>query len=265
MPADSHTVNVPRFMAMKSQNRKITMLTAYDFPTAQMIDEAGVDSILVGDTLAVVMQGHATTISATLDQLIYHGEMVCRAVKRALVIVDMPFLSYQISLQKAIENAGRILKETGCQAVKLEGGEEQAGTIAGLVNAGIPVMAHVGLRPQSVNQSGYRVQRDEEKLLKDARAAEQAGAFGVVIECVPEDLAAKLTKTLSIPTIGIGAGTHCDGQVLVTYDMLGLTVGPIPRFVKRYAHLNQNISNAISQFCKEVRTGDFPNDEHAYK
>ncbi len=241
------------------------MLTAYDYPTAGMLDEAGVDAILVGDTLSVVVQGRETTLPATLDEMIYHAEMVGRAVKHAMVIGDMPFATYQTGLHKAIENAGRILKETSCQAVKLEGGAEQAGVIAGMVSAGIPVMAHVGVRPQSVHSmGGYKVQRDEDNLLADARAAEQAGAFAIVLECVPQSAAERLTRELSIPTIGIGAGAACDGQVLVLHDMLGITAQP-PRFVKKYADLNQVIGDAARQYCEEVRSGAFPAKQHSYK
>jgi 3-methyl-2-oxobutanoate hydroxymethyltransferase len=233
---------------------------------AALIDAAGVEAILVGDSMSMVVQGHDTTLPVTLDEMIYHAEMVGRAVERALVIVDMPFPTNHLGVHKAIENAGRILKETRCQAVKLEGGVEQADVIAGLVAAGIPVMAHVGLRPQSVHQmGGYKVQRDEERLLADARAAEAAGAFGIVLECIPEGIAAKLTQTLGIPTIGIGAGGACDGQVLVINDLLGLTSGYVPRFVKPYADLKTIISTAVTQFRDEVRSGVFPSPEQTFK
>ena len=242
------------------------MLTAYDFPMAQMLDRAGVDSILVGDSLAMVVQGHQTTLPVTLDEIIYHAEIVGRAVERALVVVDMPFPTAYTGTHQAIASAGRILKETRCQAVKLEGGAEQAEVIAALVSAGIPVMAHVGLRPQSVHQmGGYRVQRDEAILLKDAQAAEQAGAFSIVLECIPRDQAAAITTTLSIPTIGIGAGPSCDGQVLVVNDLLGLTAGRVPRFVKPYANLGETIHQAVRQYCTEVREGVFPADEQSFK
>ena len=229
MPDPSeHTarVTVPRFVAMKSEQRKISMLTAYDYTMAALLDKSGVDGILVGDSLSMVVQGHDTTLPVTLDEIIYHAEMVGRAVSRALVVVDLPFPCYHVGVRSAIASAGRILKETRCQAVKLESGAAQAEVISGLVSAGIPVMAHVGLRPQSVHLlGGYRVQRDEEQLLADAQAAEQAGAFSVVLECIPSGAANRITQALKIPTIGIGAGTDCDGQVLVVNDLLGLTSG----------------------------------------
>ena len=202
------------------------MLTAYDFSMASFVDAAGIDSILVGDSLGMVVQGHETTLPVTLDEMIYHGRCVCRAAKGALVVVDMPFGSYHAGSNQSVANAARIMKETGCQAVKLEGGADQADAIRALVQAGIPVMAHVGLRPQSVHQlGGYRVQRDSERLFNDAAAAQEAGAFSIVIECVPSEVAATITRELVIPTIGIGAGADCDGQVLVLNDLLGLTAG----------------------------------------
>ena len=206
-------MTVPEFVALKAAGRKITVLTAYDHTMAGLVDACGVEAILVGDSLAMVVQGHETTLPVTLDEMIYHAEMVGRAVQQALIVVDLPFPSYHIGRDKAIENAGRILKETRCQAVKLEGGADQADVIAGLVSAGIPVMAHVGLRPQSVHQmGGYRVQRDAQRLHADARAAQEAGAFAVVLECIPSATAAEITAVLKIPTIGIGAGAHCDGR-----------------------------------------------------
>jgi 3-methyl-2-oxobutanoate hydroxymethyltransferase len=207
MPNESQRITVPAFRAMKQAGKKISVLTAYDYPTARLLDEAGIEGILVGDSMSMVVQGHSTTLPVTLDEMIYHAEMVGRAVQQALVIVDMPFPTTHLGHHQAIAAAGRILKETRCQAVKLEGGAAQAEVIAALTAAGIPVMAHVGLRPQSVHQmGGYRVQRDEQQLLADARAAEQAGAFSIVLECIPAAIAAKITGTLTIPTIGIGAG-----------------------------------------------------------
>ncbi len=259
-------LTVPQFAAMKSAGHKLTVLTAYDYTMAQMVDACGVEGILVGDSLSMVVQGHSNTLPVSLDEMIYHAEMVGRAVKNALVIVDLPFPSYHLGAAKAIENAGRILKETRCQAVKLEGGVDQADTIRALTAAGIPVMAHVGLRPQSIHQlGGYRVQRDEKQLLADATAAEQAGAFAVVLECVPSDMAAKITKKVAIPTIGIGAGPDCDGQVLVVNDVLGITSDYVPRFVKAYANLNTEISRAVTGFRDEVRDGSFPAAEHGYE
>jgi 3-methyl-2-oxobutanoate hydroxymethyltransferase len=259
-------VTVPSFRAMKDQGRKITVLTAYDYPTARLLDEAGVDVILVGDSLSMVVQGRETTLPVTLDEMIYHAEMVGRAVERALVVVDLPFPTAYTGIHKAVEAAARILKQARCQAVKLEGGAEQSEVIAALVSAGIPVMGHVGLRPQSVHQmGGYKVQRDDVRLTQDAQAAEQAGAFGLVLECVPAPLAAEITRTLRIPTIGIGAGPTCDGQVLVIHDLLGITPGPLPRFVKQYADLQETISHAVRQYCDEVRNGAFPSSEQAFK
>ncbi len=220
MPADVRQLTAPQFTALKAAGRKISMLTAYDFATAQLVDAAGVEGILVGDSLAMVVQGRENTLPVTLDQMIYHAEMVGRAVRRALVVVDLPFPSFHLGIHRAIESAARILKETRCQAVKLEGGVEQAEVIEGLVRAGIPVMAHCGLCPQSVHAlGGYRMQRDEDRLLDDALAAQQAGAFAVVLECIPAAAAARITAKLQIPTIGIGAGAGCDGQVLVFHDL----------------------------------------------
>ena len=259
-------MTAPTFSATKAEGRKICMLTAYDFPTARLIDAAGVDAILVGDSVSMVVQGHESTLPVTLDQIIYHAEIVGRAVQRALVIVDLPFLTYRLGVHKAIENAGRVLKETRCQAVKLECGAEQAEVIKGLVSAGIPVMAHVGLSPQNVHQlGGYKVQRNEAKLLRDAHAAQDAGAFAVLLECVTGNVAAKITKALTIPTIGIGAGPACDGQVLVLHDLLGLTTGYVPGFAKQYADLSTIIGDAVTRYCQEVREGDFPGDQQTYK
>lgn len=256
---NSPRVTVPGFVAMKRQGRKIGMLTAYDYPLAKMLDEAGVDSILVGDSMSMVVQGHETTLPVTLDEIIYHAEMVGRAVQRALVVVDMPFPTNHLGVHKAIEFAGRILKQTRCQAVKLEGGADQADVIRGLVGAGIPVMAHVGLRPQSVHvMGGYKVQRDAEILRNDALAAQDAGAFGLVLECVSAELATEITQLLTVPTIGIGSGNGCDGQVLVSHDMLGLTRGRVPKFVKQYANLGETINQAARQYIEEVRDGRFP-------
>lgn len=259
--------NIPRFVRAKSQGKKLSMLTAYDYLWAKLLDEAGVDSLLVGDSMGMVVQGHATTLRVTLDHVIYHGEMVVRAAKRALVIVDLPFLTYQVSPQQAIENGGRILKETGASAVKLEGGVTQAETIRRMTDAGIPVMAHVGMRPQSVLTLGGmgKVQRDREQILADAVAAEQAGAFSIVLELIPREIAAEITRTLKIPTIGIGAGPDCDGQVLVTPDMLGLIPEFNPRFVKKYAQLGEQVKQAAAQYAAEVADGKFPADEHSHK
>jgi 3-methyl-2-oxobutanoate hydroxymethyltransferase len=259
-------MTVPRFTAAKREGRRLAVLTAYDYPWAALFDSAGVDAILVGDTLGMVVQGRETTLPVTLDHMIYHAEMVVRAVKRALVVVDMPFLSFQVCPSQAVENAGRILKETGAHAVKLEGGTDQAATIRALVAAGIPVMGHVGMQPQSVRRLGGmgRIQRDEERLLADARAARDAGAFALVIELVPRSVAAAVTAAIDIPTIGIGAGPECDGQVLVGPDMLGLTAGFKPKFLKVYADLHGTALAAASRFVSEVRDGAFPDDEHTH-
>lgn len=266
MSTPTNRLTVPAFAALKAQGRKISMVTAYDYAFASLVDAAGVDSVLVGDSMSMVVQGHETTLPVTLDEMIYHAEMVGRAVKRALTIVDMPFPTNHLGVYKAVEFAGRILKETRCQAVKLEGGQDQAEVIAGIASAGIPVMAHVGLRPQSVHQlGGYKVQRDEEQLMADALAAEAAGAFGLLLECIPAPLANKITAAISIPTIGIGAGAGCDGQVLVLHDLLGLTEGFVPKFVKPYADLKTTVVNAVKQYVAEVRDGTFPGSEHTFK
>jgi 3-methyl-2-oxobutanoate hydroxymethyltransferase len=250
---------------MKSAGRKITMLTAYDFSQASLVDAAGVEGILVGDSLSMVVQGHSTTLPVTLEEMIYHAEMVGRAVRRALVIVDMPFPSFHLGIHKAIENAGRILKETRCQAVKLEGGVEQAEVIEALTSAGIPVMAHCGLRPQSIHQmGGYRVQSDEKQLMADARSAEQSGAFAIVLECIPAEIAARITQTIKIPTIGIGAGPECDGQILVYHDLMGLNTGYVPRHAKAYADLKKSIHDAVTNYREEVRAGIFPSKENSF-
>jgi 3-methyl-2-oxobutanoate hydroxymethyltransferase len=259
-------MTVPKFAGLKGSGRKITVVTAYDYPFARLVDEAGVEAVLVGDSMSMVVQGHENTLPVTLDEIIYHAEMVGRAVQRALVVVDMPFPSNHLGKFKAIDGAGRILKETRCQAVKLEGGAEQADVIAALVAAGIPVMAHCGLRPQSVHQlGGYRVQRDEATLLNDARTAADAGAFAIVLECIPSAIAQRITELVKIPTIGIGAGPECDGQVLVLHDVLGLTTDYAPKFVKAYADMKTTVVDAVRQFRDEVRDGAFPGPEHVYE
>jgi 3-methyl-2-oxobutanoate hydroxymethyltransferase len=262
MPKRSSRMTVPQLVAMKAAGQKIRMLTAYDYPTAAIVDAAGVDAILVGDSLAMVVQGHETTLPVTLDQMIYHAEMVGRAVQHALTIVDLPFPINHLDQAQVVRDAGRILKQTRCQAVKLEGGADQAGVIAALVAAGIPVMAHVGLRPQAVHRmGGYRIARDPRALHADAVAAQQAGAFAIVLEGIPAQIAREITESLSIPTIGIGAGPHCDGQVLVLHDLVGLTVGQVPRFAKPYADLQAVITQAVQRYGTEVRDGLFPGPE----
>lgn len=251
---------------MAAQGQPITMLTAYDFPTAQILDQAGVDCLLVGDSLAMVVQGHETTLPVTLDQMIYHAEMVGRAARRAMVIVDLPFPEGQLSIDRTLTAGARILKETRCQAVKLEGGAEQAERIAALATAGIPVMAHVGLRPQNVHMDGgYRVKRDHDRLVADAVAAAEAGAFAMVIECVSAPIAKRLTEAVSVPTIGIGAGPDVSGQVLVTNDLLGITAGYMPRFVKSYGNLRELMTDAARRYVDEVRSGEYPKSQHFFK
>lgn len=259
-------LTVPAFRDLAQTGRKLTMLTAYDFLWAGLMDEAGVDSILVGDSLAMVVQGRTTTLPVTLDQMIYHGELVTRAVNRALVVVDMPFMSYQVSPQQAVENAGRIIKETGADAVKLEGGAIQSETIRGIGRAEIPVMAHIGMRPQAVRQLGGmgKIQRDEQRLMDDARAAEDAGAFAIVLELIPEDIAGRITEALAIPTIGIGAGARCSGQVLVGPDMLGLNPGFTPKFLKQFGSLRVDAMTAVRNYVQEVQSGAFPDAQHSH-
>lgn len=267
MQKQPRKITVPAFCETARRGEKLTMLTAYDYLWATIMDEAGVDSILVGDSLAMVVQGKSTTLPVTLDQMIYHGELVARAVRRALVIVDMPFMSYHVSPQQAVENAGRIMKETGADAIKLEGGAIQSETIRGIGRAEIPVMAHIGMRPQAVHQLGGmgKIQRDEQRLLDDARAAEDAGAFSIVLELVPEDIAGRITEAISIPTIGIGAGSNCSGQVLVGPDMLGLNPGFQPKFLKQFGNLRDNALKAIQSYVGEVRNGAFPDASHSHR
>ncbi len=261
-------VTTKTLLEMKKNGEKITMLTAYDYTSALIVDSAGVDIILVGDSLGMVMLGYDSTIPVTMEEMIHHTKAVVRARKRAMVIFDMPFLSYQTGKRDAILNAGRALKETGCDAVKIEGGVEQEETIRALVNAGIPVCGHIGLQPQSVNVYGGYVLRgkgeEREKLIEDAKAVERAGAFAVVLEKVPSDLAKEITEMLSIPTIGIGAGKECDGQVLVFHDMIGMFDKFKPKFVKRYAEVGKEIKNAVETYVSEVKSGVFPGEEHSY-
>lgn len=263
-------ITIQDFLKKKSDGKKITMLTAYDFPFGRIVDEAGIDGILVGDSLGMVVQGLENTLPVTMDEMIYHTKLVCRAVNNALVIGDMPFMSYQTSVEDAVRNAGRFLKEAGAAAVKLEGGAEVVDQIRAMTKSDIPVMAHIGLTPQSVHRmGGYKVQgRTEEaasRLLEEAHIAEDAGAFAVLLEAIPLELARKITEELSVPTIGIGAGPYCDGQVLVLHDVIGLFDRFVPKFVKRYADLKKEALKAIIQYREEVEGGVFPSEETSFK
>ena len=264
------TITVRDVRAFKERGEKFAMLTAYDWFSARLLDEAGIPLILVGDTLSMVMLGHPSTLPVGMDEMLHHTAAVVRGRKEALVVGDMPFMSYQTSVEEGLRNAGRFLKEAGADAVKLEGGERVADLVARVTDAGIPVMGHVGLTPQSVHQlSGYRVQgRGDEaahRLIADAKALEQAGAFSVVLEAVPRSVAADVTRSLDIPTIGIGAGPDCDGQVLVWHDFLGINDGRVARFVKRYANLADEIRGAARDFAREVAEGAYPGPEHSYE
>jgi 3-methyl-2-oxobutanoate hydroxymethyltransferase len=262
-------VTTKTIAAMKQERQKIACLTAYDFLTARFLDQAGIDLILVGDSLGMVFQGHETTIPVTLDEMIYHSKAVVRGVERAMVVVDMPFMSYQANVEEGFRHAGQVMKETGAGGVKFEGGERIADLVYKTTQAGIPVMGHIGLTPQSIHHfGGYKprgTSPDEAKaILKDAKALEEAGAFCVVLEKIPARLAAKITKTLTIPTIGIGAGAGCDGQVLVVSDMLGLYEDFQPRFVRRYARLADLIREAVGRYVKDVKEMKFPSREESY-
>jgi 3-methyl-2-oxobutanoate hydroxymethyltransferase len=267
MPAK---VTVQEIRKMKERREKISSLTAYDFSFARVLDAAGVDILLVGDSLGSVIQGQDNTLPVTLEEMIYHTRAVARGRSRALVVTDMPFLSFQVSVEEAKRNAGRCLKEGGAEAVKIEGGVNVMETIRAMVQMGVPVMGHVGLTPQSIHRfGGYRIQGREkeqrEAILRDALAVEEGGAFSVVLEGIPADLAREITGRLSIPTIGIGAGPDCDGQVLVIYDMLGLFDRYAPKFVKRYAELKSVVGQAVQSYIAEVREGKFPGEEHSFR
>ncbi len=254
---------------MKSKGEKISMLTAYDFTMAQIIDQAGIEIILVGDSASNVMAGHETTVPMTLDHMIYHTSCVVRGVDRALVIADLPFMSYQVTTKEALISAGRMMKEAGAHAVKLEGGKYIVNTVKRIVDAGIPVMGHLGLTPQSIYKFGtYKVRATEadeaDDLIRDAKLLEEAGCFSLVLEKIPANLAEKVTANLSIPTIGIGAGPSCDGQVLVLHDMLGLNKEFNPRFLRRYADLNSVMTEAVQHYIKDVKNKDFPNKDEQY-
>ena len=267
--SDSRKVTTHRLIEMKQKGEKISMLTSYDYTMAGIVDKAGVDVILVGDSASNVMAGHQTTLPITVDHMIYHASAVVRAVNRALVVCDMPFGSYQVNAAEGVTNAIRIMKESGCDALKLEGGVEIIDTVKRILDAGIPVMGHLGLTPQSINKFGtYAVRAKEEaeaeKLISDAKLLAETGCFGIVLEKVPAQLAARVTGEVSVPTIGIGAGNGCDGQVLVVADMLGMTQGFSPRFLRRYANLNEVITDAVGHYVTDVKSGDFPNESESY-
>ena len=260
-------VTIHDLRARKERGERFVMLTAYDYPTAQVLDEAGVPVLLVGDSLAQVVLGYDSTIPVTMDEMLHHTRAVARGARNALIVGDMPFMSYQTSIEEGLRNAGRFLKEGGAHTVKIEG--PQAELASAMSDRGIPVMGHLGLTPQSVHLfGGYKVQgRTEEQAVRIklwAKELEEAGAFALVLECVPSGLAAEITASLSIPTIGIGAGPHCDAQVLVIHDLLGMTAGPIPKFVKRYADVRSIVSEAVKRYADEVSTGAYPDDEHSY-
>lgn len=274
--ADRHTHSAPmrrvttrRLQDMKKQGKRISCLTAYDALIARILDDAGIDLILVGDSLGNIVQGHETTIPVTLDDIIYHTKAVVKGVQRALVVADMPFMSYQVSPEEAFRNAGRLMKEAGASAVKVEGGHRVCEAVRRMTEAGIPVMAHLGLTPQSINQFGsYRARgqnaEEADEMLRDAKELEEAGAFAVVLEKIPMQLAQKITESLTIPTIGIGAGPHCDGQILVYSDMLGLTIDFSPRFVRRYDSLHERIDDSVSRYIQDIQSGSFPDERESY-
>lgn len=260
---------VSTFREQKAKGEKISMLTAYDYSTAKLMDEAGINGILVGDSLGMVMLGYEDTLPVTMEDMIHHTAAVCRGAKNTLIVGDMPFMSYQVSVEEAVYNAGRLMKEGRCQAVKLEGGASVCPQIRAITNASIPVMAHIGLTPQSINAfGGFKVQGKSEeaakKLLEDAKAVEEAGAFAVVLECVPAKLAELISKSISIPTIGIGAGAGCDGQILVYQDMLGLFSDFTPKFVKKYANVGEMMTQAFRDYIADVQEGSFPAPEHTF-
>ncbi|GAB6183767.1 3-methyl-2-oxobutanoate hydroxymethyltransferase [Thermodesulfovibrio hydrogeniphilus] len=260
---------VTDLLQKKEKRQKITMLTAYDFPFARLVDEAGIDMILVGDSLSMVVQGNETTLPVTMDEMVYHTKIVVRATQRAMVVADMPFMSYQISVKEAVRNAGRFVKEAGAHSVKLEGGREILEHVRAITEAEIPVIGHLGLTPQAVlRMGGYKLQGKEpeqaERIKEDAIKLQEAGAVAIVLEVIPTELAKQITESLEIPTIGIGAGPYCDGQVLVIHDILGLFERFTPKFVKRYANLREEALNAIKKYKEEVEKGVFPDEEHSF-
>lgn len=262
-------VTTQTVVEMKQRGEKISMLTAYDFTMGSIIDQAGIDVILVGDSASNVMAGYETTVPMTMEHMIYHTSCVVRGVDRALVIADLPFMTYQVTAKEALINAGRMMKEAGAHAVKLEGGKPIIKTVKRIVDAGIPVMGHLGLTPQSIYKFGtYKVrakeQEEAEQLLKDAKLLEEAGVFSIVLEKIPAALAKKVTESVSVPTIGIGAGPDCDGQVLVLHDMLGLNKDFSPRFLRRYDDMHKSMTAAVSRYIDDVKEGDFPNENERY-
>jgi len=262
-------VTIADLRQKKQEGKKITMMTAYDYPTGNLVDQAGIDTILVGDSLGMVMLGYDSTVPVTMDEMIHHCKAVSRGAKSSFIIGDMPFMSYQVNVEQAVENAGRFIKEAACDSVKLEGGSHMAHVVKAIVRAGIPVCAHIGLTPQTATMlSGFKVQgKDAEgarELVESAKDLEEAGAFMIVMECIPDLLAARITGELKIPTIGIGAGKDCDGQVLVYHDLVGLFERFTPKFVKQYIHLSPKIKEALIQFKTEVEDGTFPGPEHTF-
>jgi len=262
-------ITVPELLKMKKEGRKISMLTAYDYTMARILDEAGAHVILVGDSLGMVVQGRKNTLGVSLDHMIYHSHCVSKGLTRAHLVCDMPFMSYQSSVDEAVKNCGKVLKQGHAEAVKLEGGEEIAATVKRLTDLGIPVMGHVGLKPMHVHlMGGYKVQgrdsKSEKRILNDARAIEKAGAYSIVLEGIPADLAQKISRSLKIPTIGIGSGSHCDGQVLVIYDLLGMYQEIQPKFVRRYANLFETITDSVKRYISDVESGNFPSDKESF-
>lgn len=265
----SEKVTVSHFLDKKQQSEKITMLTAYDYSMAKLFDNVGIDSLLVGDSLGMVMLGYDNTLQVTVDDIIHHTKAVSRGASRSLVVADMPFLSYHINIEETVKNAGRLVQEGNAEAVKLEGGAEIEDKVKSIIKAQIPVMGHMGLTPQSVNVAGgFKVQgkskKEAEKLLEDAKKLEKAGIFALVLECVPDALAELVSKELSIPTIGIGAGRGCSGQVLVYHDMLGMYSDMVPGFVKKYKNVGDQIQSAVNEYIEEVKKGEFPKKEHSF-
>jgi len=263
-------ITIDTILNKKSSSDKITMLTAYDYPFARIVDEAGVDMILVGDSVAMVVQGLDNTLPVSMEEMLYHTKLVSRAVKQAMVVADMPFMSYQLSVEDAVRNAGRFLKEAGAEAVKIEGGSEVVEKVRAMVRSDIPVVAHIGLTPQAIHRmGGFKVQGKTEeqrkRLMEDALALQEAGAFCIILEAIPMDLAREITQALNIPTIGIGAGPYCDGQVLVLHDLLGLFDRFVPKFVRKYANLKEEALKAIKAYIEDVKQGAFPTEKESFK